>query len=223
MSNCSSILKCNDVIVSSQAVAGSILQDSDALMRIGLDAIAGGANALRLAGERTVELARSRTSLPIIGLIKTQRAEFQPRITVISQEIEKLKGAGADIVAIDSTNRDRPEPIKKLYETAKDLELEIFADIATIEEAKKAMDLGATYIATTMAGYTLDRKITKGPDFELLEDIVAIGGKAVMEGRVSTADQVKKAINLGAYAIVIGRAVTSPQIILRSLLQELDK
>jgi len=219
MSKSSTILKRNDVIVSAQAVAGSVLQDSDALVRIGMDAIAGGASALRLAGANTVELARSKTKLPIIGLIKTQRDEFHPRITVISKEIEKLKSAGADIVAIDSTNRDRPEPIEKLYKTAKDLHLEIFADIATLEEGKKAMDLGATYIATTMAGYTADREITEGPDFELLEEIVALGSKAVIEGRVSTSDHLKKAMNLGAYAIVIGRAVTSPQIILKSLLQ----
>ncbi len=223
MSNGSSFLKRHDVIVSSQAVTGSILQDPDALVRIGLDAIAGGANALRLAGAKTVELARPKTRLPIIGLIKTQRDEFEPRITVISQEIENLKSAGADIVAIDSTNRYRPEPIEKLYKTATNLKLEIFADIATVEEGKQAIDLGATYVATTLAGYTADRQITEGPDFELLENIVGIGAKAVIEGRVSTSDHLKKAINLGAYAIVIGRAVTSPQIILKSLLKELNK
>jgi putative N-acetylmannosamine-6-phosphate epimerase len=96
--------------------------------------------------------------------------------------------------------------------------LEIFADIATLDEAKKAIDLGATYVATTMSGYTKDRAMTIGPDFELLEKVIALGGKTVLEGRVSTSFHIRNAFVLGAYAVVIGRAVTSPQTILREIL-----
>jgi len=105
MINSTTILKHHNVIVSSQAVVGSVLRDADALARIGLDAIAGGANALRLEGSDTVRLARSKTDLPIVGLIKTERKDFASRITLVSQEISDLKSAGANIVAIDSTDR----------------------------------------------------------------------------------------------------------------------
>lgn len=213
-----SILKFHEIIVSSQAVAGSALRDPEALSRIGIDAIAGGASALRLAGVETLALAKPRVNVPIVALIKTERANFEPRITAISQEIHQLKEAGAEIVAIDATNRDRPEPLHNLFDTALNNKLEIFADIATLDEAKESMDRGATYIATTMSGYTKDRAMTAGPDFELLEKVIALGGKTVLEGRVSTADHIRQAFDLGAYAVVIGRAVTSPQTILKEIL-----
>lgn len=214
-----SLLSSQEIIVSSQAVAGSVLHDPEALTRIAMDAIAGGATALRLASADTVRLAKSRVNVPIIGLIKTERANFEPRITAISQEIHQLKEAGADIVAIDATHRNRPEPLQSLFDAALSNNLEIFADIATLDEAKDSLDRGATYIATTMSGYTKDREMTTGPDFELLEKIVALGGKTVLEGRVSTGEHIKQAFDLGAYAVVIGRAVTSPQTILRDILR----
>ena len=214
-----SILKLQEIIVSSQAVAGSVLHDPEALTRIGIDAIAGGAGALRLAGVDTVKLTKSRVDVPIIGLIKTQRENYEPRITATVQEILQLKEAGADIVAIDATYRNRPEPLQGLFDTALSNHLEIFADIATLDEAKDSLDRGATYITTTMSGYTNDREMTVGPDFELLKQVVALGGKTVLEGRVSTGEHIKQAFDLGAYAVVIGRAVTSPQTILRDILR----
>lgn len=221
MIDSTTILKHHNVIVSSQAVAGSVLRDVDTLARIGLDAIAGGANALRLEGSDTVRLTRSKTDLPIVGLIKTERKDFAPRITLVSQEISDLKSAGANIVAIDSTDRPRPESLESLYRTAQQLELEVFADIATLGEAKFAMDLGATYIATTMAGYTSNRQMTTGPDFELLEEIASCDARVILEGRISSAEHLNKAFDYGAFAVVIGRAVTSPQTILRDLLKGL--
>jgi len=193
-----SLLSSQEIIVSSQAVAGSVLHDPEALTRIAMDAIAGGATALRLASADTVRLAKSRVTVPIIGLIKTERANFEPRITAISQEIHQLKEAGAGIVAIDATHRNRPEPLKA------------------------SLDRGATYVATTMAGYTKDREATAGPDFELLEKVIALGGKTVLEGRVSNAQHIRQAFDLGAYAVVIGRAVTSPQTILRDILKSVE-
>jgi N-acylglucosamine-6-phosphate 2-epimerase len=76
-----SILKLHEIIVSSQAVAGSALQDPEALSRIGVDAVAGGAGALRIAGVDTLKLSKSRVNVPIVGLIKTERDNFEPRIT----------------------------------------------------------------------------------------------------------------------------------------------
>ena len=219
----SSRIKYHDIVVSSQAIVGSPLMDPEALTRIGLDAIVGGARALRLAGAETIAFASTRVSVPIIGLIKTNRVGYEPRITTTSQEIQQLKEAGAHIVAIDATNRKRPEALETLFKTAADNELEIFADIATLEEAKQSLDLGATYIATTMSGYTDARRLTEGPDFELLEGVIALGAKAVLEGRVSTSAHIQQALDLGAHSVVIGRAITSPQTILRSILEGVKK
>ena len=219
----SSKIKYRDIVVSSQAIAGSPLMDAEALTRIALDAIVGGAGALRLAGSDTVALASAQVNVPIIGLIKTNRDGYEPRITTTCDEIQQLKKAGADIVAIDATNRKRPEALETLFKTAADNDLEIFADIATLEEAKQSLSLGATYIATTMSGYTAARMPTEGPDFQLLESVIALGAKAVLEGRVSTAAHIQKALDLGAHSVVIGRAITSPQTILRGILEGVKK
>jgi len=127
--------------------------------------------------------------------------------------------AGAQIIAIDATHRKRPEPLERLFQIAVSNSLEVFADIATLEEAQRSMDLGATYIATTMSGYTDARALTEGPDFELLEGVIALGAKAVLEGRVSTSAHIQQALDLGAHSVVIGRAITSPQSILRGILE----
>ena len=219
----SSKIKYREIVVSSQAIAGSPLMDPEALTRIALDAIVGGAGVLRLAGAETIAFASTRVNVPIIGLIKTNRVGYEPRITTTSQEIQQLKEAGAQIVAIDATNRKRPEALETLFKTAADNELEIFADIATLEEAKQSLDLGATYIATTMSGYTDARRLTEGPDFELLEGVIALGAKAVLEGRVSTSAHIQQALDLGAHSVVIGRAITSPQTILRGILEGVKK
>ena len=73
-----------------------------------------------------------------------------------------------------------------------------------------------------MAGYTKDREATAGPDFELLEKVISLGGKTVLEGRVSNAQHIRQAFDLGAYAVVIGRAVTSPQTILKDILKSVE-
>ena len=215
-------LRQRGLIVSSQAIAGSPLRDSNALVRIGIDALMGGASALRLAGAEVVKLAKTFTDAPIIGIIKTEREGFEPRITAIVNEIEVLKDAGADIVGIDSTNRRRPEPIEHLYKRARDLQIEIFADIATLEEAKRARDLGADYVATTLAGYTRDRASTVGPDFDLLESMTSLGMLVVAEGRFTTSKQIQDAFEIGVHSVVIGRAITSPQTIVRQLLSEIS-
>jgi putative N-acetylmannosamine-6-phosphate epimerase len=215
-------LRQRGLIVSSQAIAGSPLRDSNALVRIGIDALIGGASALRLAGAEVVKLAKTFTDAPIIGIIKTEREGFEPRITAIVNEIEVLKDAGADIVGIDSTNRRRPEPIEHLYKRARDLQIEIFADIATLEEAKRARDLGADYVATTLAGYTRDRASTVGPDLDLLESMTSLGMLVVAEGRFTTSKQIQDAFEIGVHSVVIGRAITSPQTIVRQLLSEIS-
>ena len=216
------LLSQRGLIISSQAIAGSPLQDPNALVRMGIDSLIGGASALRLAGAEVVALARTFTEAPIIGIIKTERKGFEPRITATVAEIEALKNAGAEIVGIDSTNRRRPEPLEKLYKRAHELRLEIFADIATLEEAKSAHDNGAQYVATTMAGYTSDRALTVGPDFELLESMVNSGMTVVAEGRFATSKDILNAFRLGAHSVVIGRAVTSPQTVVRQLLKEIS-
>ncbi|MBP0652193.1 N-acetylmannosamine-6-phosphate 2-epimerase, partial [Mycobacterium tuberculosis] len=77
----------------------------------------------------------------------------------------------ADIVALDCTPRPRlGEPPEVLVRRIRDeLGAEVFADIATLEEGLAAADMGATYVSTTLSGYTAaTQPKPKGPDLKLV-------------------------------------------------------
>lgn len=206
------------LIVSVQARPDSALRRPDILAAIAEEVVKGGASALRIQGIEAIAMVRKVVDVPIIGLIKTERYGFDAYITAASDEVEAVKYAGADCVAIDATDRNRPEPIADLFARAKEVGLEIFADLATVAEGINAQVLGADYVATTMAGYTQDRAATVGPDFELLEQLIAqLTIPVILEGRVSTAEQVRLALDMGAHAVVVGRAVTAPRTITEAL------
>ena len=89
------------------------------------------------------------------------------------------------------------------------------ADISTFEEGMKCKELGADILSTTLSGYTLESG-DRGdePDFELLERLVKESGlPVVLEGRIWEPEQVTKAFELGAHCVVIGSAITRPQLI----------
>jgi N-acylglucosamine-6-phosphate 2-epimerase len=91
------------------------------------------------------------------------------------------------------------------------------ADIATLEEALNCAELGVDIISTTLSGYTQESlSDSTEPDFDLLTQIVAKTDKPViLEGRIWEPSQVKKAFELGAHCVVIGSAITRPQLITR--------
>lgn len=213
------MIKPGSLIVSAQAQIGSPLRKPDILAAIAVEVVAAGAAAIRTQGVETIAAVTKMITVPVIGLIKTDRYGFDMKITAIADEVEAIAHAGAKIVAIDATDRVRPEPLAGLFERAKECGLEIFADIATVAEGVAAQELGATYIATTMAGYTAAREMSAGPDFELLEQLVAqIQLPVILEGRVWSKDQLDRGFALGAHAVVVGRAVTSPRTIVQALL-----
>ena len=52
------------------------------------------------------------------------------------------------------------------------------------------------------------------PDFDLVEKLAGnIKAPVILEGRIWEPDEVKKAFSLGAHSVVIGSAITRPQLI----------
>ena len=82
---------------------------------------------------------------------------------------------------------------------------------------------GATYVATTLAGYTEETAARKtgGPDLELLSALVADGRRCpvVAEGRFDTPELVAEAFRRGAHAVVVGTAITNPREITKKFVQ----
>jgi N-acylglucosamine-6-phosphate 2-epimerase len=88
------------------------------------------------------------------------------------------------------------------------------ADIATVEEAIYAEQIGCDYIGITLSGYTDKTRNRNRLDFELLAEITEkLKVPVVAEGNIETPEQAKRALELGASFVVVGTSITRPQLI----------
>lgn len=209
------------VIVSSQAMPGEPFYDEKCMLAMMESVVNGGAGGLRVAGARDVRNAK-KFNIPVIGLTKPEKLPENWKevvyITPTLKEVNELIEADADIIAFDGTSRDRNGcTLKEIIDTIHEADKLAMADVSTIEEGLNSINLGADIVSTTLSGYTKESG-DKGeePDFELLKNLVKLTTKPViLEGRIWTPEEVKKGFDLGAYAVIIGSAITRPQLITR--------
>lgn len=210
------------IVVSVQAMPSEPLYKEDCMLAMMKSVVNGGAGALRVAGTRDVRNAKKTFEIPVIGLTKPnvipQNWKEIVYITPTIKDVISLVEAGADIIAFDGTQRKRPEN-EKLEDLIKYIHINkriAMADISTLEEGLKAKEAGADILSTTLAGYTMESLDSPAnePDFELLKNLVEqTNMPVVLEGRIWTPAQVDRAFALGAHCVVIGSAITRPQLI----------
>ena len=215
------------LVVSCQARADNPLHGPVHMSAMAQAAQAGGAGGIRANGEADVAAIRAVTRLPIIGIAKVWDDRFPVYITPGFEQAAQIAKAGADIVGLDATPRPRDgEPVERLIGRIRtELGKEVFADIATLEEGRAAHAAGATYVATTLSGYTEETasRKTEGPDLELLSALVAeISAPIVAEGRFDAPDLVAEAFRRGAHAVVVGTAITNPREITRKFVRAIS-
>ncbi len=205
------------LIVSCQALPGEPLYiEGDTIMPLMARAAKkSGACAIRTNGVLDVIKIKEETNLPIIGLIKKSYEGFEQYITFTMDEVDALVEAGADIVAIDCTLRKRinGETVEEFIEKIKEKHPNILlmADISNYEEGVNAYKAGVDIVSTTLSGYTNYTEKLDGPDYKLVEDLVRdIDIPVVAEGRVHYPDQAAKMLEIGAFAVVVGGAITRP-------------
>ncbi len=185
------------------------------MVAMALAAVAGGARGIRANGAADVAAIRAAVEVPVIGLLK----RFDPGFPVyITPGFADAAALDAGIVAVDATARERDGEAAAVLigRIRAELGREVLADVATVDEALAAERAGATYVATTLAGYTAGRAHTEGPDFALLAELIATCSVPVVaEGRFETPAQVARAFAMGAHAVVVGTAITNPREITR--------
>lgn len=215
------------VVVSVQAMPSEPLYLEKCMVAMMKSVIKGGAGGLRVAGARDVKNAKHLFDVPIIGLTKPDiiPSNWQEivYITPTLKEVIELVEAGADIIAFDGTMRERPNG-GKLEELIKYVKINnriSMADISTLEEGLNAEKLGANILSTTLSGYTqFSQNRGNGPDFELLKQLVDNTNlPVVLEGRIWEPEEVDRAFELGAHCVVIGSAITRPQLITKRFVQ----
>ena len=204
------------LIVSCQADAGSPMRRPEIIAALALAAELGGAGAVRVQGYADVIAVRAVTGLPLIGLTKTDRADTEVYITPTAQEAVRLRELGCEIVAVDATLRPRPEPFAQIARQVQAAGGLVMADVSTLEEARQAMRVGADVLSTTLSGYTLYSPQLAEPDWPLMQALAAEGLPFMAEGRISTPAQARRALGLGALAVVVGSAITRPDVITRT-------
>jgi N-acylglucosamine-6-phosphate 2-epimerase len=214
------------LIVSAQAADDEPLNKPEHLCALALSGLNGGATGLRLEGSENIAYIRKHANVPIIGLSKSKAVPDKDRlskvyITATFAEAKEIAEAGADIVALDATPRERPDglSLQQLIEQIHDkLAKPVWADVSTIAEGLAAAEAGADVISTTLYGYTEEtkRKSEDPPDFGLLGQLCSkLDRPVVLEGRVWYPQEIRRGFELGAYAVVVGSAITRPQLITR--------
>jgi len=203
------------LIVSCQANHDSPLREPHVITALAVAALAGGARALRLCGAEHIRAVRAVTELPIIGLTKTRRDDTDAYITPTPAEAAAVAHAGAQIVAFDATQRPRPHTVTELVHTIHGAGALALADVSTLREAGAALEAGADLISTTLSGYTPSSPQQDTPDWALMRALGHAGIPFIAEGRLRTPQDAAHALQLGAYAVVVGSAITRPDDITR--------
>lgn len=220
------------LIVSSQALAGNPMLDTEKLASMAEAAAIGGASALRVNGADVVSNLSKRVNVPIIGINKVKDETGRTVITPNFELAKEVVDAGASIVALDATFY--PSSIKEDLKTLiqrihTELGAMVMADISTVEEAENAASVGADAVSTTLAGYIPgalhgdDELYT--PNFEIIKQIASkkLPLTLVAEGRFWKPEDVAKAYSLGADAVVIGKAITNPMATTRYFIAKIKE
>jgi N-acylglucosamine-6-phosphate 2-epimerase len=218
------------LIVSCQALPGEPLYTElgGVMPLMALAAKNAGACAIRANSTRDIVQIKEIVDLPVIGIIKKQYDGYEQHITVTMQEIDDLVVVGADIIAFDCTLRERPN-YKDVSDFVKDIKKKypkqlLMADISTVEEGIHAAASGVDLVGTTLSGYTKYSSQMEEPDFQLVRDLSKqVSIPVIAEGRYHYPKQVKKALEAGAYAVVVGGAITRPQEITARFLSEISQ
>ncbi len=200
------------LVVSCQAPVDSPLHDPVVIAAIALASVEQGAVAVRIDTPAHISAVREKVNLPIIGLWKQKLPGFDVYITPQFHHAAAIAQAGADIIAIDATQRNRPEGetvtslITRIHQ---ELNKPVMADVDTFEAACAAAQAGADLVATTLYGYTPRTNHLNPPGFELLSQMVKkLEVPAICEGGISSPQMARHALDLGAYAVVVGTAIT---------------
>jgi N-acylglucosamine-6-phosphate 2-epimerase len=202
------------LIVSCQALAGEALFGAEMMSRMALAAQRGGAAAIRANSPADISAIRQVVDLPIFGLFKIRIPGFDVYITPTLEHARQVADAGADVICIDATNRPHPDglPLKELVKCMHTMTgLPIMADISTLAEGIYAQECGFELVSTTLAGYTPYSQLIQRPDTRLVAELARrLPIPVLAEGRYQTPQQAARAIRLGAYAVVVGGAITRP-------------
>lgn len=213
------------LVVSCQPVPASPLDKPEIIAAMALAAEQAGAVAVRIEGLENLRAVRAVVTLPIIGIIKRDLIDSPVRITPFLEDVDALVQAGADIIAVDGTERSRPVAVRDLLASIHHHGRIAMADCSCEQDGLLCQTLGAELIGTTLSGYTT-HEAPKAPDLALVAALSQAGCRVMAEGRYNSPEWAAHAKQQGAWAVTVGSAITRLEHICqwyRDALSEADK
>lgn len=195
------------LIASCQPVDDGPMDKPEIVAAMAQASVIGGAAGLRIEGVDNLKATRPVVNVPIIAIVKRDLEDSPVRITPFLQDIEDLAAAGADIIAVDGTNRKRPVDIESAVKKIHELGCLAMADCSNLAEGLYCQKLGFDIVGSTMSGYT-GGEIPDEPDYQLVKDLKAAGCFVMAEGRYNTPELAQTAIAIGADSVTVGSALT---------------
>jgi len=212
------------LVVYCQAPPRNPLRSAQIIARIAASVAAAGACGVRIDTPGHIVEVKKTVDTTVIGLWKADSDGVY--ITPTLEHARAVVEAGADIVAIDGTGRPRPdgrdlaEVIRRLHD---DLGAVVLADVASIAEGVAAAEAGADAVATTLAGTAGGVRTQEGPALDVLAGLQArLDVPVLAEGGITRPDQARAALDHGAWCVVIGKAITSPDWITARFVAAID-
>ncbi|TWW13724.1 putative N-acetylmannosamine-6-phosphate 2-epimerase [Dellaglioa algida] len=213
------------LVVSCQALENEPLYSSFIMGKMALAAEQGGAVGIRANSIADILEIKKQVNLPLIGIIKRDYPDSEVYITATMKEVDELLTTDAEIIAMDATIRERPnhEVVTDLVSKIHAENRLVMADISTYEEGIMAEKNGFDMVSTTLSGYTNYTDERDSPDFELLKKLVEnLRVPVIMEGHTTTPEEVKKALDMGAFSAVVGGVITRPQQITQRFVDKIS-
>jgi len=213
------------LIASCQAHEGDVFRDPQLIARFAEAALAGGAAGIRANGAADIRAIRRITRAPILGIEKVVLQDGKVLITPSVEAARALVEAGADMIAVDATLRGQHYgALERIRQIKEELAVPVLADIATVEEALTAAGAGADFVLSTMRGYTPETAHVAAFESSFIEQVARVCPVPVLaEGRIHTPQEARDAITAGAFAVVVGTAITRPRDITRAFAQAIEK
>jgi glucokinase-like ROK family protein len=193
------------------------------MARFARAAVDGGAAGIRANGPEEIKAIREAVSVPIIGIFKIRQDDQKVLITPSFEAAQQLVDAGADLIALDCTCRGRRlGALERLRRIKEELRVPVLADIATTDEAIQAAKAGADAVLSTLRGYTAETSYVHAFEPSFIAQLVrAVQVPVIAEGRIQAPQQVHAALDAGAFAVVVGTAITRPEWITRRFVSAL--
>jgi N-acylglucosamine-6-phosphate 2-epimerase len=217
------------LIVSCQAAPGAPLHGPAYMAAMAKAAEMAGAVGIRADGPLDIAAIKGTVGLPVIGIYKIRLPTQHPRvyITPTVESAHEIARLGVEIIALhvlpeyDADVAYLKERVRRIKD---EIDVPVMADVATLEDARFAVEQGVDIVATTSSRYAYPDEKMPGPPIDLVADIAStLGVPVIAEGQYKTPEQCRQAIEAGAHAVVVGTALTAPEVVMAEFVQEMKQ